>query len=419
MRKLTLGILFLYIGLLKTMAQTAPDTTYKPRYLKVEEANLVSSYYRQDGNNSAVTGGIGTEKLTDFANTFDLKLTKLDKKDRLHTVVLEAGVDAYTSASSDKIDPNTISSASYQDVRFYPSVAWSVANPKKRTTKGLVLSASTEYDYQSVGLGWNFTKASKNENREFGIKFSSFFDTWEVILPKELRPPRTGGGGDDDDDNETFAPRNSYNLQLSLAQVMTKRLQMALILEPSFQSGLLATKYQRVYFTDGSVQAENLPTDRWKLPIGVRANYFLGNRVILRGFYRYYTDQWQLSAHTAMLEMPIKISPFFTFSPFYRAYKQQGVPYFAPYRQHLVTDTYYTSDYDLSSLSSRAYGAGMRFTPQNGVFGLSSWYSFELRYEHYERSTGLRSDIVTVGLKFKPEFEVGKEVKQWLRERLQ
>ena len=31
--------------------------------LKVDEVNLVSSYYKQDGNNSAVTGGIGTEKL--------------------------------------------------------------------------------------------------------------------------------------------------------------------------------------------------------------------------------------------------------------------------------------------------------------------------------------------------------------------
>jgi hypothetical protein len=33
------------------------------RTLKLDEINIVSAYYAQDGNHSAVTGGIGTEKL--------------------------------------------------------------------------------------------------------------------------------------------------------------------------------------------------------------------------------------------------------------------------------------------------------------------------------------------------------------------
>ena len=43
----------------------------KSRKLKIEEINLVSSYYTQNGSNAAVTGGIGSEKLTDIANVFD------------------------------------------------------------------------------------------------------------------------------------------------------------------------------------------------------------------------------------------------------------------------------------------------------------------------------------------------------------
>lgn len=53
--------------------------------LKVDEVNLVSSYYKQDGNNSAVTGGIGTEKLTDISNIINVKLIRYDKKKRKHT----------------------------------------------------------------------------------------------------------------------------------------------------------------------------------------------------------------------------------------------------------------------------------------------------------------------------------------------
>ena len=53
-----------------------------------------------------MTGGIGTEKLTDVANSLDIKL--LFQKDplKIHTLDLEVGLDHYSSASSDKIDLN-------------------------------------------------------------------------------------------------------------------------------------------------------------------------------------------------------------------------------------------------------------------------------------------------------------------------
>ena len=57
------------LGLLQLSAQNTPkdSSAYKNTKLKIEEINLVSSFYQQDGNNSSVTGGIGTEKLTDIS----------------------------------------------------------------------------------------------------------------------------------------------------------------------------------------------------------------------------------------------------------------------------------------------------------------------------------------------------------------
>ena len=75
------------------------------------EANFLSSYYNQDGNNSAVTGGIGTEALTDFANVFIINVPI----DSVNAISLFGGADAYTSASSDNIDTN-VSSASMTPV---------------------------------------------------------------------------------------------------------------------------------------------------------------------------------------------------------------------------------------------------------------------------------------------------------------
>ncbi|QXV65625.1 DUF3570 domain-containing protein [Mucilaginibacter sp. 21P] len=410
MKKIYLCIAALYLGIATSHAQTKPETVkdtsnYETRKLQLDEINIISAYYHQDGNNSAVTGGIGTEKLTDFANTIDLHMFKYGNGNTKHSFLFELGVDHYTSASSDKIDPNTISSASMQDTRIYPSLNWTVSNEKTGRAFGLTASYSHEYDYQSFGGGVNYTWLSKNKNTQFDFKGMAFLDTWKVILPVELRPPGYGSGSERDERNGggsvDYRPRNSFSTALSISQVINTRLQALLIVEPSYQHGLLATKYQRDYFTDGSERAENLPDDRYKLPIGIRFNYFLDDHFIIRTFYRYYMDSWGIRAHTAELEVPIKLTSFVSVSPYYRYNNQVGTRYFAPYGQHDPNAAFYTSDYDLSTLNSSFIGANIRLAPPKGVFGWQHFSALEIRAGHYTRSTGLTSNIVTLAMKFK------------------
>ncbi len=396
-------MLFMYFGILSTYAQSRPEpakadsSKYQSRKLKVDEINLVSAYYHQNGNNSAVTGGIGTEKLSDFANTIDLQMSRFNKRGKKNTFLFELGIDHYTSASSDKIDPNTISSASSADTRIYPSLNWTHSNEDTGNSFGFTGSYSTEFDYQSMGAAFNLTRLSKDKNTQFDFKLQAFLDQWTVILPIELRTGNIGKGHEQYD----TAPRNSFSASFSLSQVINQKFQAALILEPSYQKGLLATKYQRNYFTDGSLRAETLPDKRYKLPIGLRMNYFLDDHFVIRTFYRYYMDNWGIRAHTAELEIPVKINSFFSISPFYRYNNQVGTKYFAPYGQHAPSEQYFTSDYDLSTLTSNFYGAGIRFAPPKGVFGWQRLNMLELRYGHYSRSTSLVSNILSLNLKFK------------------
>ena len=394
MLRISLAAIAIYASALFGYSQSAQDSSrYKNRKLKTDEVNFVSSYYKQDGNNSAVTGGTGTEKLTDFATTIDIKLSRYDLKGRKHTLTGELGVDVYSSASSDKIDPSTISSASSGDQRIYPSLNYAITNEAKGSTVSANASISTEFDYFSKGLSLGWSKLSVDKNREFSVKGQVFLDTWTVILPIELRDggARTNG----------TKPRNSYSTSLTLSQVINKRLQVLVLADVAYQEGQLATLYHRTYFTDGSHKAENLPDTRFKLPLGLRLNYFLGDRFIFRAYYRYYADTWALKAHTAELEVPIKMNPFFSFSPFVRYYTQQGVKYFNTYEQHNLSETFYTSDYDLSTLTSTLVGLGMRYAPPGGIVGISKFNALELRYGHYDRSTGLTSDIITVLAKLK------------------
>jgi len=392
MLRISLAAIGIYFSTLMGFAQSVTDSSsYKERKLKVEEINFVSSYYQQQGNNSAVTGGVGSEKLTDFATTIDVTLSRYDNRKRKHTIRGEVGVDVYTSASSDKIDPSTISSASSQDVRVYPSITYGIANETKGSAAAVTGSVSTEYDYFSTGLNVGWSKFSRDRSRQFSAGAQVFFDTWSVILPIELRTNESRG----------TEPRNSYSTSLSVSQIVNKRLQVLLLLDGAFQEGQLATLYHRTYFENGSVKVENLPDTRVKIPIGIRLNYFFGDRYIVRTYYRFYHDSWGIDAHTAEVELPVKITPFFSISPFYRYYQQTGTKYFRPYAQHTADEKFYTSDYDLSKLNSNLFGIGLRYAPPGGVMGFTKLNALELRYGYYERSTGLNSNILTLLAKFK------------------
>jgi len=220
MLRISLAALGIFISTLMGFTQSPDSAIYKDRKLKVEEVNFVSSYYKQDGNNSAVTGGVGSERLSDFASTIDVRLSRYDHRNRKNTFSAEVGFDVYSSASSDKIDPNTVSSASSMDKRFYPSLTWAITNEEKRATVNYSVSASTEYDYLSTGFGIGWSKVSRDHNREFSAKAQAFLDTWSVILPVELRGIT---------ETSNTKPRNSYSASFSLSQILTQRLQVLVL----------------------------------------------------------------------------------------------------------------------------------------------------------------------------------------------
>ncbi|WP_343658345.1 DUF3570 domain-containing protein [Chryseobacterium sp.] len=396
MKKIVISIWALF-GFVSAKAQQNTDTAPSKK-LSFDEANLVSSYYRQDGNNSAVTGGVGSEKLTDLSNTIDVTMVKYDRKQRKNKFNLSVGVDHYTSASSDMIDLKANSSASHADTRIYPSLQWSRENESKGSTIFGGLSFSTEFDYQSYGINIGFAQKTANRMGEFTAKFQTYLDQVKLVTPIELR---TGTPTGREHENYGTSGRNTFALSLAYSQIINQNFQVEFLTDAVQQTGFLSLPFHRVYFTDGSVHQEALPDKRFKLPLGVRANYFLGDRFIFRTYYRYYTDSWGVRSNTFNIETPVKISPFVSVSPFYRYYSQKGTKYFAPYEQHTAFDDYYTSNYDLSTFNSNFYGAGIRLSPKNGLFGIERLNMLEIRYGHYTKSVGMSSDIISLNLRFK------------------
>lgn len=404
MKKICLTVVGLYILMLHGFSQADPKDSsgYKSKPLRLDEVNIVSSYYSQNGDHSSVTGGIGNEKVTDIANGLELKFIGWDKSQHKHTLTAGLGFDYHTAASQAYVSKT---GASKKDgTRIYPSVNWNVENEKKGTGFGIGASFSGEYNYQSFGLSAEFSKKTHN-NGELDFKVSNYFDQVKLIYPSELIPVSSSGasssGGDREDKrNIPSRPRNTFTAAISFSQVINKRLQASIMLDGVTQNGYLGLPFHRVYFNDGSDHVETLPSTRFKFPIGVRLNYFMGDNIIIRTYYRFYTDDWGLTAHTANIELPIKITPFFSVSPFYRYYIQTAVKYFAAYGKHTSQDQFYTSNYALSGLTSNYLGTGLRLAPPDGILK-THLSSLEIRYGHYMQSTDLNSNIISFEFKFK------------------
>jgi hypothetical protein len=372
------------------------------------EVDILGSYYRQNGDHSAVEGGVGSQRLTDVAPTILLNVP-LDSTTRLAANV---GIDYYASASSDKID-QVMSSPSASDVRYHADFGLAHGLADKRTTLGAGAGVSKEYDYLSFNIVASWARTSVDGNRQFSASGQAFFDQIKLITPAELRVGGTQNRKYGSDN------RQSFTLSLVYAQVLSKRLQASLSVEPVVQRGLLSTPFQRVYFRDrpdaagqlgtlGTALAEVLPRLRYKYPASLRLTYYATDLVQLRGFYRFYNDNFGIRAHTFELEAPVKLSAFFTLYPFYRYHTQTAADYFAPYLAHTVTDAYYTSDYDLSAFAANKLGLGFRYAPLYGLgrfktpfgHGITKFKSLDVRYGYYRQSTGLTANVVSADLSF-------------------
>ena len=368
------------------------DLYEKPDWQAID-IDFLSSYYEQDGNNAAVTGGIGTEQLTDFTQKV---LLKIPATQRLQ-LNMDAGYDYYSSASTDNID-NIRGSASSHDVRIHGNIGltYDLENSK---TIGLRIGGSQEYDYTSLNGGLNFGWQSEDANTAIDLGAQAFIDQWEFYFPRDVRRQ---------DRRLPTNKRQSYNTSVGITQVLNKKMQFSLQAEGILMKGLLSTPFHRVYFQEQNApKVEQLPDQRLKIPIGLRLNTHLSEWLISRMYYRYYWDDWGVQGHTASIELPIKISRFVSVYPTYRYHRQTAADYFLPYKQHNLADPFYTSDYDLAALNSHSFGLGMTISPIDGFARMKLPLlkntaiiinGIDIKYSHYRRSTGLNANIVSLGI---------------------
>jgi hypothetical protein len=389
---------FLIIGSLAffhffAKAQPAKDSAQEK--ISKTEIELVYNHYMQDGQNSAVTGGIGTEKLTVYGPMLNIKNSA-----GKHSLAFNAGTDIITSASTDKIDFVT-SSASKRDARYYLNTTYEKTLVKQNLAVYGGLGFSIESDYFSIASKIGLSKEDKKHLRSYSAQFQVFNDDlrWgrinidyfrpvTLIYPSELRFKEW----------YNTTKRNSYNLKLGFTQVLNKRNVLGLFPEMAYQQGLLATPFHRIYFTDSTESVEQLPDKRFKGALALRLNSFVGGNIILKNTINGYADNFGIAAFSIENETALKLKPYLTLLPNARFYMQKASPYFAGYREHKSDEEFYTSDFDLSAFQTYNIGIGLKYSPFKYLGKKLAFNTSVFRYNYMYRSNNLSAHIFSLVL---------------------
>jgi len=352
------------------------------------DTDILISYYDQDGDHSAVTGGVGTEKL-EVVSPVVLLAWRVDES---LTLTADIGIDQISSASIGNIQVE-VGSASIpaSDTRTFGT--FKAKKKFGKQTWGLTLGMATEYDYESMSYGLDWAVDLNQANTSIAASVRRYDDAIDLIGINGY-----GSQGDGLPTTEGKGDRTTTDLFVTLSQTLGRRTAGSVELSVSSQEGVLSTPYNEVIlvsssplYPNGKHVAERLPDSRVRKALGLRLNHAFSDSLVQRVGYRYYTDDWGITAHTIDLETHFRLPTEreMWLYPIFRFHTQQATDYFGLPLTFTGAEDYYTSDWDLAETSTDKYGVGwsVNTLPNESWLGLLD--RFEMRGTFYERDDGL------------------------------
>jgi len=248
-------------------------------------------------------------------------------------------VDMVSSASIDVITQ----ASPYDEER----TQWSLGMDYLRgnTTMSVAYTTSTENDYDA-------------NTYAFSVSQDMFGDLTTLTLTYALGDDTVRKIGD-----PTFErPLDRQIYGIGVTQILTKNLITALNFETITDEGYLNNPYRSARYFDPtssvgySWEPELYPNTRTSNALGLRARYFLPYRAAIEGEYRFFTDTWDIEAHTAAISYT---QPWrdFIFTGKFRYHEQNGAHFYADIFPGPEYTNFRGRDKELSPLNSYTYKA--------------------------------------------------------------
>lgn len=347
--------------------------------LQITSVAMRLSAYSQEGfgyqSKAGPIQGPGSERLTVFEPQLEVRAKQGDRI--THRVWVP--VDIVTTASANAIDrgvaPDVISTASMHNEAG--SIDWTMQYKATDTTTVTMRSgAHLEEEFRSWLVGASVSQAFFEQNTVVTLGMLSSLDWFDNF---ELDGSRNG-----------IKRRSTVTGSLAVAQVLSP----TTIVEASYgittQAGELGNTWNIVPIQGETVDHEIMPASRLRHSIVARIAQALPWNAVLKGYYRFYADDWSIVAHTfeAQLLQHIGKSLYAGFG--WRHHTQTGARFFTTLADPSMTLR--TADSDLQALDSDSFTGRLGIDIPRGREGT---LHFDIAYERYFRTNDLSANIFT------------------------
>lgn len=358
----------------------------KQPWLRITSVMMRMTGFVQEGkgyqSKAGPVTGPGDERLTVFEPQIDIYAQQGDR----FTHRLWIPLDIVTAASPNAIDrgPDIMSNASRQNEAG--TVDWTVTYKHDAETDISIRNGvHVEEDFRSwhgglaINKGWNDRQTVVSASM---LTFIDWFDRFTIYGGRRGRTTRTSVTG-----------------SLGVTQILTPTTVVNASYGLTVQSGELGTTWNSVPFDVGFRGNEILPERRVRHALVGRFSQALPWDGALKGYYRLYTDDWSIRAHTVELQLLQRMTEWLYAGATYRYHTQDGASFFA--QAHSVSSLIRTSDSDLATLDAHTVGGKVVADvplrePGTGPKALH----FEVAFDRYWRNPALDVGILTCATGF-------------------
>jgi hypothetical protein len=294
---------------------------------------------------------------------------------------LFAPVDIVTSASANAIDrppapPDVISSAS--QVNEAAALEWRASYKMDPSTEWSSLAG---FHFEEPLRSWNIGLGTKqgfaDDNTVIGISGNIVFDWFDGYKLHGMSRGRVA--------------RTSDNGNVAVTQLLSPTTIGEVSYGLTVQTGELGNTWNIVPLSDGRVGSEILPRLRTRQAVVGRLAQWLPWNGAMHAYYRYYWDDWGITAHTIDLELRQRLLPWLFVLAEYRWHTQTAADFFTTMGS-ASSPKLRTADSDLGDFRSQAFGMEARC--DLWVVGATG-AELGLGYERYVRSNDLGVNVYT------------------------
>jgi len=245
-------------------------------------------------------------------------------------------------------------------------------NLHDKTIMSVALTESVESDFDASTFSINFSQ-------------DMFGDLTTVSMGFALGDNIVGQNGNSSFNEEA----TTRNYRLSVSQVVSKKMIMAVAFETISDEGFLNNPYRSVRYLDTSpnqysFQPEVYPRTRSSNALAVRVRYYLQHRAAIHGGYRIYSDSWGISANTFELGYTLPFRTNWILETSVRYYDQSKADFYSDLFPFQDAQNFLARDKELSSFNSLTLGAGVSYELDNKTWRTFKRGSLNFHYDYIQ-----------------------------------